>query len=67
MDRGAWQSIVHGVARVRHDLATELPPPLGEFGGKYIHAAITMICVMNIYINSKTFLLPSYFLCDKNI
>ena len=38
MDRGAWQSIVHGVARVRHDLATKLPPPLDEFGGKYIHA-----------------------------
>ena len=27
MDRGAWQSIVHGVARVRHDLATKPPPP----------------------------------------
>ena len=23
MDRGAWQAIVHGVARVRHDLATK--------------------------------------------
>ena len=22
MDRGAWQATVHGVARVRHDLAT---------------------------------------------
>ena len=27
MDRGAWWAIVHGVARVRHDLATKLPPP----------------------------------------
>ena len=27
MDRGAWQAIVHGVARVRHDLTTKLPPP----------------------------------------
>ena len=27
MDRGAWQSIVHGVTRVRHDLATKPPPP----------------------------------------
>ena len=26
MDRGAWQAIVHGVARVRHDLVTKLPP-----------------------------------------
>ena len=23
MDRGAWQAMVHGVARVRHDLATK--------------------------------------------
>ena len=23
MDRGAWKAIVHRVARVRHDLATE--------------------------------------------
>ena len=30
MDRGAWQATVHGVARVRHDLATnerERPTP----------------------------------------
>ena len=27
MDRGAWQAAVHGVTRVRHDLATK-PPPL---------------------------------------
>ena len=25
MDRGAWQAAVHGVARVRHDLATKPP------------------------------------------
>ena len=24
MDRGAWQATVHGVPRVRHDLATKL-------------------------------------------
>ena len=29
MDRGAWQSTVHGVARVEHDLATK-PPPSGR-------------------------------------
>ena len=23
MDRGAWQATVHGIARVRHDLATK--------------------------------------------
>ena len=26
MDRGAWRATVHGVARVRHDLAAKLPP-----------------------------------------
>ena len=30
MDRGAWQATVHGVARVRDDLATEPPPPMGN-------------------------------------
>ena len=25
MDRGAWQATVHGVSRVRHDLATKPP------------------------------------------
>ena len=27
MDRGAWRATVHGVIRVRHDLATKPPPP----------------------------------------
>ena len=29
MDRGAWQGVsrVHGVSRVKHDLATKPPPP----------------------------------------
>ena len=27
MDRGARQTTVHGVARVRHDLGTKPPPP----------------------------------------
>jgi len=31
MDRGAWWAIVHGVTRVRHDLATKPPPPLSPF------------------------------------
>ena len=26
-DRGTWQAIVHGVARVGHDLGTKPPPP----------------------------------------
>ena len=28
MDRGTWRAIVHGVAKVGHDLATKLLPPL---------------------------------------
>ena len=33
MDRGAWQGTAHGVARVRHDLATK-PPPSTMFIGR---------------------------------
>ena len=31
MDRGAWQAIIHGVARVGHDLVTKPPPPSFKF------------------------------------
>ena len=31
MDRGAWQAIVHGITRVRHDLASK-PPPISKVG-----------------------------------
>ena len=31
MDRGAWWATVHGVTRVRHNLATKPPPPLYPF------------------------------------
>ena len=27
MNRAAWQATVHGIVRVRHDLATQPPPP----------------------------------------
>ena len=27
MDRGPWQALVHGVARVGHHLVTKPPPP----------------------------------------
>ena len=27
MDRGAWQTVVHGVTRVGHDSVTTPPPP----------------------------------------
>ena len=28
MDRGAWRAIIHGVAKVGHDLATKSPKTL---------------------------------------
>ena len=28
MDRGAWRATVHGVLRVKHDVATKLPAPI---------------------------------------
>ena len=34
MDRGAWQATVHGIARVRHDLATKPPPTCWRREGK---------------------------------
>ena len=33
IDRGAWQTTVHGVARAGHDLATK-PPPMMEAKGE---------------------------------
>ena len=32
MDREAWRATVHGVTRVRHDLATKPPPPHFSYG-----------------------------------
>ena len=41
MDRGAWQATVHGIPRVRHDLATKPPPPrvhtFHEWGTQELH------------------------------
>ena len=37
MDRGAWQVTVHGVVRVRHNLATKPPlPPQSDIHIKYM-------------------------------
>ena len=35
MDRGAWQAIVHWVAKVRHDLATK-PPNKGAYNKSFL-------------------------------
>ena len=48
MDKGDWQATVHGVARVRHDLATKLPPHILYF---------SQVCGMGItspYINERS-------------
>ena len=29
IDRGAWQATIHGVSRVRYNLVTKSPPPMG--------------------------------------
>ena len=31
MNIGAWRAIVHGIARVGHDLATKPPPPVRAY------------------------------------
>ena len=36
LNRGAWQATVHGVAKVRHDLATK-PPPLMDRAVRYFY------------------------------
>ena len=36
MDRRAWQATVHGVARVGHNLATELNMPYMKFNSRLI-------------------------------
>ena len=41
MDREAWRAAVHGVTRVRHDLATKPPPTVSELRvGRICHAAV---------------------------
>ena len=40
MDRGAWEAIVQGVTRVRHDLAAKPPPPHVYINVHIIHLRI---------------------------
>ena len=49
MDGGAWWATVHGVARVRHDLATKLPPPYAHIC-IYIYAYILDLHILYVYI-----------------
>ena len=49
MDRGAWRAIVHGVARVGHDLETETPPVLSNI----VHVVATSLLLQmeNFFIH----------------
>ena len=45
MDREAWQAIVHGVARVGHDLVTKPPPYSWQSEGLwlvFLHSSIAL-------------------------
>ena len=42
MARGGWWAIVHGVARVGHDLATE-PPPHSD--RREVASQVVLICI----------------------
>ena len=44
MDRGAWQATVHGVTRVRHDLATK-PPVVPELANQEMYI---LVCQMKL-------------------
>ena len=38
MDKGAWWATVHGLARIRHDLVTKLPPYTHTHTHTHTHA-----------------------------
>ena len=59
MDRGAWKVIVHGVARVGHNLVAKPSPP------PYIHEIITTIFAISISILSK--FLPAHYIFTLTI
>ena len=53
MDTGAWWAIVHGVARVRHDLATKPPPPQQCIERFYSHTfTFSLLYSLNKYLLS---------------
>ena len=55
MDRGAWWATVHGVTRVRRNLATK-PPPSGEIHGKKRWEIACCVCGRQnkwVYVDRK--------------
>ena len=54
MDRGAWQATVHGIPRVRRDLATKPPPPhtsTSEFTATQVSAYSVEVFRLQAYIH----------------
>ena len=45
MDRGAWCATAHEVTRVRHDLATNPPPPPCKYKGRF-HISDPLNCAV---------------------
>ena len=59
MDRGAWQVTVHGVARVRCDLATTPPPPDWQWGVDSLEHKSTFIPELPTSSVKLSFFFPS--------
>ena len=47
MDRGAWKATVHGVARVRHNLVTKLPPPVPR---EYQFSSVQSLSCVQLFV-----------------
>ena len=54
MDREAWQATVLGVARVRHNLATKLPPPRSKKESKQLGLCYSLLIpVLRVSIDKQ--------------
>ena len=61
VDRGAWKSTVHGVARVGHNLATKLPPPFVLLTSLFYR----FIKLLNILAGVFEFYFDWFFCCNN--
>lgn len=43
MDRGAWEAVLHGDVKVRHDLATQLQQITGYIIQSILHTLVQVI------------------------
>ena len=68
MDRGAWQTTAHGVARVGHDLATKPPPEVKNPPGNAGHARDTgLIPESRIFPGEGNGYPPQYFCLENSM